>query len=58
VMAAITTNIPYWNWYGFPVNYTSAYMFIEFMDYLVAGMVVSAILKPRVIASKPLAVAA
>jgi len=58
VMAAITTNIPYWNWYGFPVNYTSAYMFIEFMDYVVAGIVVSAILKPKVIAAKPLAVAA
>src|SRR5438046_8852795 len=26
ILAAITTNIPYWNWYGFPSNYPAAYM--------------------------------
>jgi hypothetical protein len=43
--AAITTNIPYWNWYGFPASYTAAYMTIEFVDYLVAGLVVAALVK-------------
>ena len=43
--AAITTNIPYWNWYGFPASYTAAYMMIEFVDYLVAGLVVAALVK-------------
>lgn len=43
--AAITTNIPYWNWYGFPSNYTAAYMTIEFVDYLVAGLVLAAMVK-------------
>ena len=43
--AAITTNIPYWNWYGFPANYTAAYMTIEFVDYLVAGFVLAAVIK-------------
>ena len=58
IMAAITTNIPYWNWYGFPSNYTIAYMSIEFVDYLVAGLVAALILKPRASASRTLAVAA
>lgn len=43
--AAITTNIPYWNWYGFPANYTAAYMTIEFVDFLAAGLVLAALLK-------------
>ncbi|PYV88973.1 MAG: hypothetical protein DMG90_12930 [Acidobacteria bacterium] len=37
--AVITTNVSYWNWYGFPGNYTLAYMFTGFMGYLFAGMV-------------------
>jgi hypothetical protein len=28
-MAGITTNISYWNWYGFPTSYTVAYAFTE-----------------------------
>ena len=44
-MAGITTNIPYWNWYGFPGSYTVAYMTTEIVGYVVAGLVVAAILK-------------
>lgn len=58
LMAAITTNVPYWNWYGFPSSYTTAYMGIELVGYLVAGLVVAAILKTRASASRTLAVAA
>jgi hypothetical protein len=58
LMAAVTTNIPYWNWYGFPTSYTTAYMFMEFVGYLVAGLVVAAILKPGATASRTLAMAA
>jgi hypothetical protein len=43
--AAITTNIPYWNWYGFPGNYTFAYMTIEIVGFLAAGLVAAAVLK-------------
>ncbi|MBZ5571107.1 MAG: hypothetical protein LAO09_04415 [Acidobacteriia bacterium] len=57
LMAAITTNIPYWNWYGFPSNYTAAYMTIEFVGYVVAGLVAAAVLK-RGSASQVLAKAA
>jgi hypothetical protein len=47
VGAALTTNVSYWNWYGFPVSYTIAYASIEIIGYLVAGLVIAAILKPR-----------
>jgi hypothetical protein len=58
LMAAITTNIPYWNWYGFPNSYTIAYMSIEFVGYLLAGVVIAAILKMSVPAVRTLAMAA
>jgi hypothetical protein len=58
LMASITTNLPYWNWYGFPTSYTTAYMSIQFIGYMVAGLVVAAILKTKVAATRNLAVAA
>lgn len=45
LVAAITTNIPYWNWYGFPTNYTVAYMTTEFVGYVAVGLVAAAMLK-------------
>jgi hypothetical protein len=47
MLAAITTNIPYWNWYGFPANYTAAYMFVEMVGFLCAGLVAALLLKNR-----------
>src|SRR6266481_3615843 len=46
VLAAISTNISYWNWYGFPGNYTLAYICTVAMGFVVAGLVVAAMLKP------------
>jgi len=46
-MAGITTNIPYWNWYGFPSSYTAAYMTMEIVGLLVAGLVAIAVLRQR-----------
>ena len=45
VIAAITTNIPYWNWYGFPTAYTIPYASIQIIDYIVAGIVAASVLK-------------
>jgi|SRR5690348_6240236 len=42
--AVITTNVSYWNWYGFPANYTLAYMFTGFMGYVFAGLVSAKVL--------------
>lgn len=47
ILAAVTTNIPYWNWYGFPTRYTAAYMFIEIIAFLWVGLVAALLLKSR-----------
>lgn len=46
-IAAITTNLSYWNWYGFPVDYTVATGFTELVKYLVAGVVIALVLGRR-----------
>lgn len=46
ILAVITTNIPYWNWYGFPSNYSAAYMFTEIAGFLCVG-IIAALLLPR-----------
>ena len=45
LLAAITTNISYWNWYGFPGSYTAAYLTIEVVGYLVVGILAALIMK-------------
>jgi hypothetical protein len=47
VVAAIATNVPYWNWYGFPGHYTAAYMTTQILGYLAAGLAAAAVLKNR-----------
>jgi hypothetical protein len=47
VAAAITTNLSYWIWYGFPADYTAAAIGVVVVGYLVAGIVVALILRPR-----------
>jgi hypothetical protein len=41
VVAAITTNVSYWIWYGFPADYSLAAVFIEFVDYAAAGLAIA-----------------
>lgn len=45
--AAITTNVSYWNWYGFPTDYTLAYGLIEIVGYIVAGAAIALVLPRR-----------
>jgi hypothetical protein len=45
--AGLTTNVSYWNWYGFPTDYTIASAAIEIIGYIAAGLAVAAILRPR-----------
>ena len=40
-MASIATNIPYWNWYGFPSLYTASYMTIQIVSFACAGTVMA-----------------
>ncbi len=45
LIAAISTNGSYWNWYGFPANYTFAAMFVELLKYVIAGIVIGLVAK-------------
>jgi hypothetical protein len=56
VLSAISTNIAYWTFYGFPGSYTLAYMCIIAMGFVFAGLVTAALVKPG--AGMPLAKAA
>ena len=47
ILAAIATNVSYWNWYGFPAVYTAAYMFIQVVGFLCVGLVAGLVLKKQ-----------
>jgi hypothetical protein len=38
---ALATNVEYWDWYGFPINYTLAYMLDKVIGFAVVGLVVA-----------------
>ena len=41
VVAAITTNIPHWNWYGYPGDFTAAQIIMDVVGFLIAGLVIA-----------------
>ncbi len=45
ILAAIATNVSYWNWYGFPCVYTAGYMFIQIIGFLCVGIVAGFVLR-------------
>jgi hypothetical protein len=49
IMAALATNVSYWNWWGFPSVYTASYIFIQVVGFFLVG-VVAAIMFRRVTA--------
>ena len=49
IMAAIATNVSYWNWWGFPTVYTASYIFIQVVGFFLVGLV-AAIMFRRVTA--------
>jgi hypothetical protein len=44
LVAGISTNVSYWNWYGFPSAYTAPYMTIEIVGFLCAGLAAALVL--------------
>ncbi|MBI5941489.1 MAG: hypothetical protein HY859_13780 [Caulobacterales bacterium] len=44
VAVALSTNGSYWNWWGFPADYTLAAMVIQVVGYTVAGLVIAFVL--------------
>ena len=47
ILAAITTNVSYWNWYGFPCVYTASYMFIQIVGFFLVGIAAALLLPKR-----------
>jgi len=47
VLAAVATNVSYWNWYGFPCVYTASYMLIQIVGFLLVGIVAALLLPKR-----------
>lgn len=47
ILAALATNVSYWNWYGFPCVYTASYMFIQIIGFLCVGIVAAFALGKR-----------
>jgi hypothetical protein len=45
IFAAITTNVSYWNWWGFPAAYIAPYMFTRIVGFLVLGLVAAFIFR-------------
>jgi hypothetical protein len=44
ILAAIATNIPYGNWYGFPKDFTLGQMIIQVVGFLLIGIVAALVL--------------
>jgi|SRR5205807_1657935 len=53
IVAAIATNISYWNWYGFPAVYTASYMFIQIIGFLCVGLVAAFLLRKTSMEATP-----
>jgi len=47
ILAAIATNVSYWNWYGFPGVYTASYMLIEVLGFVLVGVAGGLVLRKR-----------
>jgi hypothetical protein len=47
ILAATTTNVSYWNWYGFPCAYTAGYMLIQIVGFLLVGIIAALLLPKR-----------
>jgi hypothetical protein len=47
ILASITTNVPYVNWYGFPKDYALGYMTTQIVGFLLVGIVAALILRQR-----------
>jgi hypothetical protein len=45
ILAAIATNVSYWNWYGFPSVYTASYILIQIVGFFLVGIVAALMLR-------------
>jgi hypothetical protein len=52
ILASIMVLVPYWNWYGFPADFTLAQLIDHAVGWFLAGIVLAAIVRPSA-AAKP-----
>jgi hypothetical protein len=48
LMVGLMTNVQYWNWYGFPMNYTVVAVFNDVVGFLIVGLIAAAVVKAPV----------
>src|SRR4029453_16836294 len=53
ILAAIATNVSYWNWYGFPGVYIANYMLIQVVGFLCVGIVAALVLRRSSVRTAP-----
>src|SRR5437763_3322129 len=53
ILAAIATNVSYWNWYGFPCVYTASYMLIQIVGFFLVGIVAALVLRKTQVRTAP-----
>jgi hypothetical protein len=46
LLASIMTLVPYWNWYGFPTDFTLAQIVEKTIGWFLAGIVLASIVRP------------
>lgn len=46
ILASIMTLVPYWNWYGFPTDFTLAQLVEHTVGWFLAGVVLALIVRP------------
>jgi hypothetical protein len=46
VLASILILVPYWNWYGFPTDFTLGQIAEQIVAWLLAGIVLALIVRP------------
>ena len=51
LLASIMTSVPFWNWYGFPTDFTLAQIIETTVGWFLAGIALAAIVRPA--AAKP-----
>ena len=45
ILASMTTNVEYWNWYEFPGMYVAGYITTQILGYALVGLVAAALVK-------------
>jgi hypothetical protein len=53
ILAAIATNVSYWNWYGFPRVYTASYMLTQIVGFFLVGIVAAFMLRKTSVRTAP-----